>query len=88
MSSHVKFFRGITYLEHEPDSRERDAEVESHKDEVKLVSNLTQPDGRHLTPHSSHKPVTKSSCESRTASTDTQRENLTGVYPRNWTERH
>ena len=73
--------RGSTYLEHEPDGRKRDAEVESHKDEVKLVSNLTQPDGRHLTPHSSHKPVTKSSCESRTASTDTQRENLTGVYP-------
>ena len=74
-------FRISTYLEHEPDGRKCDAEVESHKDEIKLVGDLTQPDGRHLTPHSSHKPVTKSSCESRTASTDTQRENLTGVYP-------
>jgi hypothetical protein len=77
----------LTYLEHEPDGGQRDAEIESHEDEVEFIGDFTKTNWRHLGPDRTNKPIAYTCRKSGTSSTDAERHNFGSIHPGDWPKR-
>lgn len=80
--------RNETYLENKVDSRQRNAKIESDKDEVELVRNRSEANGGDLRPHRANQPIPNTGRERGSPSSDTQGHDLTSVDPRNRSKRY